>query len=226
MPGDEAVDDWANLGATAGTVWGLALDPANATLFAGSPTAGAIFAVAVSDASVTTWLHGAGAPNGLTMGADGAIYFTDFNGGQVYRVPSMEMRLQVTTSPIDQPNGLAFGPDGRLYVESYATGMLLALTLTDGQETDRETIAMSLGSPDGLAFDSTGRIYIGDNGGGRLLLLDADGTGATPLRMGISAAANVEFGAGSLDCNDIYVASSGSLVRYSGDTPGLDVPWH
>ena len=47
------------------------------------------------------------------------------------------------------------------------------------------------------------------------------------LRMGIAAAANVEFGVGALPCTDIYVASSGSLVRYEmGTTAGAAVVWH
>ena len=45
--------------------------------------------------------------------------------------------------------------------------------------------------------------------------------------MGIAAAANVEFGAGALPCTDIYVASSGTLFRYTmGSARGAAVPWH
>jgi sugar lactone lactonase YvrE len=226
-PGGAADDAWADLGGAADTVWGLALSADNATLYAASPSAGAIFSVDTATAAVATYLPGAGAPNGLTLGPDGALYYSNFGGGHVFRVPAMGMRTQVTTSTIMQPNGVAFGPDGRLYVESYATGVLFALTLRDGMEDEREMFAMGLGNPDGIAFDEMGRIYVGDNGGGRLLRLEADGTGGMSLRTGIPAAANVEFGAGALNCNDIYVASSGALVRYEmGDTPGYAVPWH
>ena len=83
------------------------------------------------------------------------------------------------------------------------------------------------GAPDGIALDTMGRVYIGNNSGGTLIRLDADGTNPMTLQMGIGAAANVEFGAGPLNCNDIYVASSGVLARYTmGMTPGAMVPWH
>ncbi len=228
VPGGTPENGWASLGASASVVWGLALDAANEKLYAGSQSASAIFRVDVATAAVDTLLPGAGAANGLTMGADGALWYSDFSGGHVYRVDvSTGTRTRVTApSAIRGANGVAFGPDGRLYVDSYETGTLIALTLTGTMESGRATVAMGLGNPDGLGFDASGRIYVGDNAG-RLIRLDADGTGAMTLRSGIPSAANVEFGAGPLVCTDIYVASGGTLVRYEmGTTAGAAVPWH
>lgn len=228
-PGMPPEATWATLPMAASTVWGLALDVANNRLYVGSPATGTIYAVDVTaDAPTgTVYLSGAGSPNGLTMGPDGALYYTNFSGsGHVYRVVD-GMRAQVTTASISQPNGLAFHRDGSLYVESYATGTLFKLTLSGNRETARETVATGLGNPDGLAFDAMDRIYVGDNGGGRLIRLDADGSNPEVLRTGIAAAANVEFGSGALPCTDIYVASRNALVRYEmGDTNGARVPWH
>jgi hypothetical protein len=62
---------------------------------------------------------------------------------------------------------------------------------------------------------------------GRLVRLNADGTGLmTLLPSGISGAAGMDFGSGALNCNDLYIASRGSLTRFEADTPGLFVPWH
>ena len=228
-PGMPAEARWASLPAAASTVWGLALDVANRRLYVGSPSAGTIYAVDLTaDAPTgTVYLASAGSPNGLTMGPDGALYYSNFAAtGHVYRVVD-GMRTQVTTATIRQPNGVAFHRDGSLYVDSYGAGSLIKLTLTGNMETARETVASSLGNPDGLAFDAMGRIYIGDNSGGRLIRLDADGTNPEVLQRGISAAANIEFGVGALPCTDIYVASGGALVRYEmGDTAGASVPWH
>lgn len=219
---------WVLLGEAASTVWGLALDAANEKLYVGSPSAAAIYEVVVATGEHSVLYPTAGQPNGLTMGPDGALYYSDFGGGRVYRVDVTDgSRTQVTTSTISQANGLAFGSDGRLYVVSYASGQLFALTLVAGAETARQTIASSLGNPDGLAFDSSGRIYVGDNGGDRLLRLDADGTNPMVLASRVYSAANVEFGAGPLSCSDIYVASSGELFRFeAGSTAGAAVPWH
>ena len=228
VPGGSPENAWVALtGAT--TVWGLALDPSRQRLYAGSPVTRVIYAIDLSmdPPAVSNLLTNAGAPNGLTLDAEGNVIYSDFNGGQVYRVTPDGMRSTITTSRIAAPNGVAFGPDGALYVDSYQTGTLLKLTLTDGRESARETVAMGLGAPDGLAFDAMGRIYIGDNQGGRLIRLDADGSNPEVLGMGISAAANVEFGSGALPCTDIYVASGGVLFRYTmGTTAGAAVPWH
>ena len=227
VPGGTPENDWVTLPPMAGTVWGLALTADNGTVYAASPSAGAIYAVDVAGASAVRWLSGV-TPNGMTMGSDGNIYFGDFNDGGVYRVTGMEMHMRVSGDPIEQANGVAFGPDGRLYVDSYAAGAVYALTLTDGVETAREPIAVpGFGAFDGIAFDATGRIYITDNGRGALVRLEADGSSPMMLAPGISAAANIEFGVGALDCEDIYVASGGALFRYEmGDAAGLDVVWH
>lgn len=227
-PGGSPTNRWVPL-TGASTVWGLALDAVRNRLYVGSPATQSLFVVDISADPPTaeTFLSGAGQPNGLTIDADGNVFYSDFGGGQVYRVNPDGMRSQVTTTRIASPNGVAFGPDGSLYVESYSAGTLLKLTLTDGRESARATVASSLGNPDGLAFDAEGRIYVGDNGGRRLIRLDADGRNPEVLGMGITAAANVEFGAGVLPCTDIYVASSGALFRYTmGTTRGAAVPWH
>ncbi|MFO0627404.1 MAG: SMP-30/gluconolactonase/LRE family protein [Polyangiales bacterium] len=227
-PGGSPTNRWAVLtGAT--TVWGLALDTRRNRLYVGSPATQSLFVVDITADPPTaeTFLSGAGQPNGLTIDADGNVFYSDFSGGHVYRVTPDGMRSQVTTTRVSGANGVAFGPDGSLYVESYQAGTLLKLTLTDNRESARSTVASSLGNPDGLAFDADGRIYVGDNGGRRLIRLDADGSNPMVLGTGISAAANVEFGAGALSCTDIYVASSGALYRYTmGTARGAAVPWH
>lgn len=221
---------WVLLGAGTGTVWGLAIDAPNHRMYAGVPGGtGLIYSIDLSATTPTATALGfaAGGANGLTMGSDGFLYYSDFGGGNVYRVSSAGTRTRVTTSAIAQPNGVAFGPDGALYVDSYGAGQVLRLVLTAGMESARSTVLTGAGSPDGLAFDATGAIYVSNNAGGQVYRYNADGTGRTTLLTGVGAAANIEFGAGALNCTDIYVASGGVLQRYTmGTTPGADVPWH
>jgi outer membrane protein assembly factor BamB len=226
-PGMPPEPTWAALPAAATTVWGIAIDVPNHRLLVGSPATRIIYSIDLtSDAPMgVSYLATAGSPNGMTMGTDGALYYTDFGGGHVYRVVD-GARTRVTTATIPGADGLAFHRDGSLYVEGYNNGTIVKLTLTDNAESARETVVSGLMAPDGLAFDATDRMYVG-GGDGRLLRLDADGTNLTVLRTGISSAANVEFGAGALPCTDLYVASGGVLVRYEmGDTAGANVPWH
>lgn len=218
-------DDWVSLGAAAGTVWGLALDAANETLYVGSPSAGRVFAVTVSSGAVATFVASAGQPNGLTVGPDGALYFSDFGGGAVRRATADGVTT-VTTSPIPQANGVAFDVEARLIVLSYGTGRLLRLTLADGVETSREPmVAMGLGSPDGVALDANGDFWVTDNSGSLRHVIAATGANTTEMS-GISAAASVDFGAGPLDCHDLYIASSGAVRRFATGVEGADVLWH
>ena len=51
--------------------------------------------------------------------------------------------------------------------------------------------------------------------------------GATVDMLLASNGANIEFGAGGLRCNDVYVGSNDAGIRrHSLDVKGLNVPWH
>lgn len=57
-------------------------------------------------------------PNDVTLDGQGRVYFTDFNGGAVYRVDAPKQLTRVVASPdVQRPNGLMISPDDRtLYV--------------------------------------------------------------------------------------------------------------
>lgn len=235
VPGGTPEDDWAALPTAASTVWGIALDAANTNLYVGSPSAGTIYRIDASGSTpaVTPFLTGAGGPNGLTIGPDGALYFSNFSGGTVRRVPTTGPAVATTVTTmgtIAQANGIAFDDDGTLLVASYGAGELWRLTLAAGLETGRVRVAMGLGSPDGVAVDANGDFWVTNNGAGDLLYVRAsDGmvTNVTSTTPSISAAASLDFGAGALDCEDIYVASGGTVFRYEmGTVLGRDVLWH
>jgi sugar lactone lactonase YvrE len=221
---------WVSLPGGASTVWGIALDAANETLFVGSPSTGTIYSVDLRlDAPVAeVFLAGAGAPNGLTVGPDGALYYSDFSAGRVMRVEARgAAATQVTTSGVRGANGVAFDADGTLLVCSYMTGSLFRLTLADGVETARATVATSLGAPDGVAVDASGDLWVTDNSAGRVLRVNAATGAAEAVSTGISAAASLDFGAGELGCDDLYVASGAALRRLEDvGVNGADVLWH
>jgi sugar lactone lactonase YvrE len=208
-------------------VWGLAIDHAARALYAGSPATSTIYKVTLEDApTVTNLVTKAGQPNGLTMGPDGALYYTDFSAtGNVYRVTADGTRTMVTTTPLSQPNGLAFGADGALYVDVFAMGAITKLTLAAGVETARaDFVAKNMvNAADGLAFDADGNAYVGFGGG--VERVSADGKTLVSLMKG-GATANVEFGAGALDCKDLYAVIGGKIVRVPNDVAGAPVPWH
>lgn len=216
--------------AISGTVWGLALDAANETLYVGNPGHG-VHRVDLTAATPAAgfFVEDLGAPNGLTVGPDGFVYYSDFNEGRVYRVdPAGGAPTEVTTSTISGANGVAFESAGTLLVASYGTGRLFRLTLAAGRETARALVTDALSNPDGVAVAADGTIYVGDQGGAIAAGVYAIAGGVvTPVRTGLAAPASVEFGAGPLRCDDLYVAiGGGAMVRVEGVGEGAAVPWH
>jgi hypothetical protein len=229
LPGMAAEDDFVRI-AGASTVWGVALNAANTTLYVAVPSAaggGAVYSVdlTAADPSAVSFYPSAGQANGITVGPDGAVYYSNFGAGRVYRIDVGGTRTEVTTSTIAGANGVAFEDSGTLLVDSYSDGTLIRLTLTAGVETARATVASSLGSPDGVAVAADGTIYVSDNSGGRVLrIVGSSGEVVSTGRIG--AAASLEFGSGAVNCEDLYVASSGNLGRVADLGPGRAVPWH
>jgi glucose/arabinose dehydrogenase len=213
---------WIDLG---GKALGLTLDPKHSVLYAGSRDRKKLLAIFLADKPIVQELADVEpAINGVTLGPDDAVYYTDQKGGQVYRVTADGAKNQVTTTTIEDPNGLAFGPDGALYVLTYAKAKITRIELAAGKEKSRAPFADITGGThaDGIAFDAEGRLYVTASG---LFRISADGK--TVKALGAAYGANAEFGVGALGCSDLYTAGNGKgIARYENDTPGLDVPWH
>lgn len=230
-PGVAAEPSWATI-QTGATIWGMVLSADNARLYVGSPTTRDIHAIDTTTGVVTPLTENVGAPNGLTLGPDGAVYASDFGGNRVIRVATDTGAVSVvTTSAIASANGVAFNDSGELLVGSYADGYIAALTLdADHRETSRRMVASDLGAVDGLAVATDGTLLATDQSAGpsRPRLIAVDGAGiATLLRAGLTSPANVEFGTGPLNCTDIYVATGAGVVRYEAGTwRQRAVPWH
>lgn len=211
----------------ASTIWGLALDASNTHLFVGDPGAGVLHAVSgIDSAPRITALATISQPNGVTVGPDGAVYVSDFASGDVLRVdPAGGPVVTVTATPISGADGVAFTDDGHLLVTSYAAGTVLSLALdATHHETGRTTVARNVPSADGVAIDTAGTIYVG--GGSRVYRIGAGGTPDMTLQMGHPGTANLEWGAGPLDCHDLYVATGSGLTRISLAVGQRAVPWH
>lgn len=121
-------------------------------------------------------------PNDVTLGPDGAIYFTDptldlvkgekqeipFQG--VYRLDA-KGDLTLLTDELHQPNGLAFSPDGRfLYVDDSEQRNIHRYRFHDGKLSDGmvfadENVPGGRGVPDGMKTDSSGNLYVTGPGG-------------------------------------------------------------
>ncbi len=197
-----------------GTMWGLAYRD-DGVLFAATPSVGGgtIYRIDTTAAEPTAvvLVKGVGKPNGLIVAADGAIFFSDINGGVVYRADDSGTATKVTES-VSSPNGLFLDDDGALLVLSYNSREVVRVVLDAAwRESSSARLFSVTGNPDGIGKDAQGRYYVTDNSGGRLLQISADLSAQTVLLEGVGAAANVAFGRGALNCTDLYVASSGVM---------------
>jgi outer membrane protein assembly factor BamB len=226
-PGMPLEANWVNVGPT---VLGLAYDPKLKVLYAGSRGRAQILKIdtTATPPTVTNLAAASDQVNGLTLGEDGAVYWTDQTGRRIFRATAQGIKTEVTTSQLPlQPNGLAFGPDGMLYVNAW-NGMDITRLKLDatGKETMREKFAtLTNQNQDGIGFDAEGNLYVTAGG---LHRVKPDGT-AEKLSMldGTVGGANLDFGAGVLSCNDMYSGgNSGGIRILKLPVKGANVPWH
>jgi gluconolactonase len=165
------------------------------------------------------------APNDLTMGQDGGIYFTDPGDGPdrphaVYFVrPSGEVLL--ATDNLESPNGILLSRDEKtLYVADSRSEYILAFDVKpDGTLGSRRNFVKLKGTRkneqgaidsgiDGLALDSQGDLYAISHGG--VEVFDFKGVPLGIVSVGTQAT-NLAF-AGK-DGKTLYVTTHGSLYK-------------
>jgi hypothetical protein len=235
-PGGPVERNWVMVGPN---VLGITYDPKRKLIYAGRRGQGTANPPAVMkiDVSGPTPLVGmlatAGASiNGVTLGEDEAVYYTEESARNIRRVTYFGTSSLVNATALPgNPNGLAFGPDGKLYVVYFSgNNQITRLTLTNGGETGRAVFLANVGSAgaDGIAFDDMGRVYV--TAGGQLRRFSSVMMMGTPRMemMMPSNGANIEFGVGALNCNDVYVGSGNAGIRRHtlADARGANVPWH
>ncbi len=173
-------------------------------------------------------------PNDITIGPDGALWFTDppygivqeheghlgereYGDNFVFRYEPDTRELRPVVTDIEEPNGLAFSPDGKtLYVSDTSAALQ-----TDGLgnrciraydvmpdarcKNGRLFATMTDGLSDGFRVDAEGRVWTSH--GPSISIIDATGVWLETIEMP-ELVGNLCFAG-----NDLFVAASTSLYR-------------
>jgi len=108
-------------------------------------------------------------PRGITVGPDGALWFTERRGNRVGRVTTGGEVTEFNELPTaDSRPGRIIAPgDGNLWVAE-GDGNRLAVVDTSGQATELAELATKGGEPAGMAVDAQGTLWITELSGNRL----------------------------------------------------------
>lgn len=173
-------------------------------------------------------------PNDVTLGPDGALYFTDptldlvkgekqetpFQG--VYRL-APDGKLTLLIRNLSQPNGLAFSPGGRyLYVDDSERKTIYRYkvqpdgSVSGGVIFADEHSAEGSGVPDGMKVDLAGNLYVTGPGGVWVWSQDGKRLGRILLP---SSAANLTWG--GADRSRLFITATHNVYALQTKTTGF-----
>jgi gluconolactonase len=181
-------------------------------------------------------LPGALAPNDLTLGPDGRIWFTDpglpgaTTRGRVCALDPASGRAEVLLDGLDFPNGLAVGPEGDVLYLARTDEGRVTRHRWDGERLTWDGVAATLpaGGPNGIALDVHGRLYAAAPGADAVFVFEPDGRLGRRLEFAEPTfPTNLCFAGTDLDRLVVTAAKGGRVVVLdSAATParGLVLP--
>ena len=176
-----------------------------------------------------------GGTNDLTVGPDGAVYFTDTYGGmrKLDKDPSKELdtvgvfrvkdgRVTQVVDDLAAPNGLAFSPDGRyLYANGGNRRFIRRYPLHAGGTVGPGEMLIDLsadkapGITDGMKVDTRGNLWASGPGG--VWVISPEGRPLGRIRIP-ELVGNLAFG--DRDMRTLYIAARSSIYRIRTAVPG------
>ena len=157
----------------------------------------------------TTLGTGFTAPDGIAVGASGAVVVADKTAGTVsYFAPGGTTSTSIATA-LTQPAGLAIAPSGTVYVANKGANTVVAIPYSGTAYGVAAVAVAGLNAPSAVALSNTGDLYIANTGAGNVIRVPRLGGTLNPLEKatvssGFTAPSGLAFDA----AGDLFVADS------------------
>jgi gluconolactonase len=166
-------------------------------------------------------------PNDVTIDRNGRLYFTELNGGNVYRIDAPGKLTRILEPPaVRSPNGIQISPDDRtLYVVESGRGPtdrreIRAFDLSaDGTATNPRTLYNFFPgrSADGISIDVDGNLYASAKTG--VYVISPAGRLLKFIRIVEDLISNNGFG--GPDMKTLFITAGKTLFKVRTDVAGL-----
>jgi virginiamycin B lyase len=160
----------------------------SATATNGATVGTATFAALAPKITEFTTPTAASGPVFMTPGSDGAIWFTEFNAGNIARIPTNATSgTQITEFAVptagSHPFDLVTGPDGQVWFVEDTASKIGHIPVTATSGSDISEIALpTLGSlPSGITAGSDSALYFTEQGGNRIGRIPTNATSTSAI---------------------------------------------
>ena len=165
-------------------------------------------------------------PAGITVGPDGALWFTEENGHKIGRITvDGAITEYPTPTPFSAPNEITAGPDGALWFTEFgANPPKIGRITTAGVFTEWD---LPLGSgPDGITAGPDGAMWFTENGAAKIGRIPLDGSPITeyPLPAGFVPGDITPGPDGRLWFTEAEPANKIGAISMNGNIIEYDVP--
>ena len=105
-------------------------------------------------------------PNGIALGPDGAMWFTEYGTSKIGRIGPDGTIGEYPPSATTQLPGdadvsaLVDGPDGNIWYSEYGTGMVGELSASTGQLVGQYPVGPTTSDPEGIAVGPDGNLWV------------------------------------------------------------------
>jgi gluconolactonase len=159
--------------------------------------------------------------NDLTMGTRGQMYFTNWDGGQVfYRDPSTGVTREVASGYTHSNGVFLIEEDSTLFVNEDTPGIIYKYKVAADGSISKRTEFGRANVTDGLRIDTHGNVYCAAYGDKAIVVFNAVGAKLGTIDFSAVASNVTNCAFGGTDDKTLYVTTSNAVYKVQLKIPG------